>query len=721
MRSSVGAPPPAALRRRGAAYRRYRRNSWLLLALLSLLNLAVPAGAASPTKPTLTEPAAGRGKVSSHLLDARRMQRARAGHAAIEAALPGMRMGDDGGVDMELRLWRLTPATQAAIAATGVRTDRADAQTARVIVHGSLEALEGLAALPDVSTIHPLYGAQLRSGAVADQADAAVRADAARVTYDVDGSGVRVGIVSDSFHDILGGDISGNGCARVLTDTAPQRSGDLPERVTVLDSGSGGGTDEGAGMAELVHDLAPGAALLFHAGGSDESAFAAGVDALRACGADVIVDDLIFYAEPMFQDGPIAQAMRRAVDAGVPVFSAAGNEAGFGVAQTLVDHNGDEEEAERPSGADLHDFGGGQQFAAVTLPAGCGVTFVLEWNEPFSGVLGAGAATDLDLWLYSAADAGSTVLSGSLDAQGCSLNVAHGGDPLEIASYVNSSNQSRTVYAAIDHFCGAEGLDFRLITFPMNCNFPGNYGFDTAIFHDAQIYGHAAADGVAAVGAVEARELISNGTAIGSASRIDAEPYSSLGGDLMQTLDDRGQPFSDGPHFRFKPELAAPDGTNTSFFGRDVSSDADSAPNFFGTSAAAPHAAAVAGLLRQAAPGLAPADLVALLQRTARDIAAPGLDPIAGAGSVDAVDALAAVESTPSPTPAAAATPTTPANLGDCDGDGHVTIDDLIRGVTIALDDSGLDTCPSLDRNGDGHVVIDELIAALAVALDGAG
>jgi subtilisin family serine protease len=651
------------------------------------------------------------GKVSSRLREARQLQRAGMGRAAVAEAMPGLELSEDA-VAMELRLWSLTPDTLAQIAATGVAIERSDRDAARVIVRGSLDALEALAAVPAVSTIHPLYGAFHRAGAVVDDADAAHAADQARAVHDIDGSGVRVGIISDSFNSTIGGAISGSGCARMLRDSDPQRSGDLPVSVAVLDSASG--SDEGAGMAELVHDLAPGADLLFNAAGESESSFATAVDALRSCGADVVVDDLIFYAEPMFQDGPVAQAMRRAVEAGVAVFSAAGNEADLGVAQTMIDPGGEEEEADQPSGADLHDFGGGEQFAAVTLPAGCGVTFVLQWAEPFSGALGAGAASDLDLWIYGSPDTAGAPLGGSVDAQGCALG-ARGGDPLEIATVRNTGRQPRTVYVAIDHFCGSPDLPFRLATFPYGCNFPGSYDFDAAIFRDAQIYGHPAASGVTAVGAVDVRELASGGTASGTPGVIDVEPYSSLGGELTLWFAGDGSALRDAEQRRFKPELAAADGSNTTFFGSDSSADADSLPNFYGTSAAAPHAAAVAALLRQANPALDPGELVALMRATARDVDEPGEDPRSGAGAIDALAAVGAAVSLAAPT----ATPTALTTPGDCDGDGHIAVDELVRGVAIALGDRALTICPNLDSNADGQVSVDELIAALSAALAG--
>ena len=53
------------------------------------------------------------------------------------------------------------------------------------------------------------------------------------------------------------------------------------------------------------------------------------------CGADVIVDDVIYFAEPMFQDGLIADAAQAAVDAGVPYYSSAGNQRRFRCARHL--------------------------------------------------------------------------------------------------------------------------------------------------------------------------------------------------------------------------------------------------------------------------------------------------------------------------------------------------------------------------------------------------
>ncbi|HUL99387.1 MAG TPA: hypothetical protein VLU24_08220, partial [Mycobacterium sp.] len=57
--------------------------------------------------------------------------------------------------------------------------------------------------------------------------------------------------------------------------------------------------------------------------------------------------------------------------------------------------------------------------------------------------------------------------------------------------------------------------------------------------------------------------------------------------------------------------------------------------------------------------------------------------------------------------------------VGDCDGNGEVTVDELIRGVNIALGNTGLNTCASFETNGDSAVTIDELLKGVNNALTG--
>lgn len=56
---------------------------------------------------------------------------------------------------------------------------------------------------------------------------------------------------------------------------------------------------------------------------------------------------------------------------------------------------------------------------------------------------------------------------------------------------------------------------------------------------------------------------------------------------------------------------------------------------------------------------------------------------------------------------------------GDCDANGRVTVDELVRGVNIAPDRSDLARCTILDSDSDGRVRVNELVTAVGRALAG--
>jgi hypothetical protein len=60
-----------------------------------------------------------------------------------------------------------------------------------------------------------------------------------------------------------------------------------------------------------------------------------------------------------------------------------------------------------------------------------------------------------------------------------------------------------------------------------------------------------------------------------------------------------------------------------------------------------------------------------------------------------------------------------PPCTADCNGDGMVSIAELVRAVNIALGRVALDQCSSADANGDGMISINELIQAVNAALRG--
>ncbi len=70
---------------------------------------------------------------------------------------------------------------------------------------------------------------------------------------------------------------------------------------------------------------------------------------------------------------------------------------------------------------------------------------------------------------------------------------------------------------------------------------------------------------------------------------------------------------------------------------------------------------------------------------------------------------------TPTETPMAALLPC----VGDCNGDGQISVDELVTGVNLALGGAPISVCPAFDVNNDGRVTIDELLRAVASALNG--
>ncbi|HGG60057.1 MAG TPA: hypothetical protein ENK26_09115, partial [Gammaproteobacteria bacterium] len=336
-----------------------------------------------------------------------------------------------------------------------------------------------LAKLPAVRAIRPEYGAITQAGSTESLADQALNAVPLRIGKGLDGGGQTVGVLSDSIAaaDNRDGDTSlPPGGAGTLTGSPAQDSGDLPPAIEVIRDAPAGG-DEGAAMGELIHDIAPAADIAFSSafvGG--QAGFADGIDQLCQR-STVLVDDVLYFAEPMYQPGIIAQAAANCVASGAPYFSAAGNQANDGLRGRFQDIDPAHDNRNFPvTGEDLHAWSPGNAFLPITLYPGTQLTAVLQWNQPFDSVSrGNGSQIDLDLYFTSSPEftpGGANILGAGHDAQGDTGKPA--GDAVEIATVINFQPAPSKVYLSIDHFQGQKNaipqdssvpLEFRIVFF----------------------------------------------------------------------------------------------------------------------------------------------------------------------------------------------------------------------------------------------------------------
>jgi hypothetical protein len=191
----------------------------------------------------------------------------------------------------------------------------------------------------------------------------------------VNGAGIKVGVLSDSFNDL--------GSA-----AADEADGALPfaSNIDVIKDLASGGTDEGRAMMQIIHDIAPSASLAFYTAFDSEQDFANGILALAAAGSKVIVDDVSYYDEPFFQNGVVAQAIQTVEAEGVTYVTAAGNEGSNGYQAAWTPISGVFDGIPL---VDAESFGGSlvQTVTINTEGTGDDVPLLLEWNQAY------GAAT----------------------------------------------------------------------------------------------------------------------------------------------------------------------------------------------------------------------------------------------------------------------------------------------------------------------------------------
>jgi hypothetical protein len=594
-------------------------------------------------------------KIDSQLLQAVAEQAGTklAGVSSLLSVLPVLGADASGRVVVDMRA-DVTPTLLDAIAAAGGRVVGSWPHYRTLRAQLALAQLESIASLPDVSFIYPREQRQLSSvkpaqpeapgsaerrivpiaerrqavqaslrgyltgarlpvkplvGSVQDEGDATHAAATLRSAHGYDGTGVKIGVISDSC-DYL---------------AESQASGNLG-KVTVLAGQSGiPSTGEGTAMLEIVHDLAPGAELYFATADPTQAQFAANILGLQAAGCNIIIDDVFYYLEGVFQDGTVAQAVNTVTAAGVFYFSSAGNQGGVTHADSSV-WEGDFTAGANAGGVvttagKLHRFSGATDYDALT---GSGGPVKLTWADP----LGA-SANDYDLFVLDSA--GTAVLGSSTNLQTGTQ------DPMELA-FIGVVSGNRVV---VVQKVGAASLALHVNAFggPLTFNTQG------------QTSGHSAAANAFSTAATPA---LSPGPYPGVFTTANTTESFSSDGPRRVFFDAAGVAITPGNFLfgtaggtlRQKPDITAADGVTTSL---PVGSFLNP---FYGTSAAAPHAGAIAGLLKSAKPTLTNVQVRTALTSTALDIQAAGVDRDSGSGIVMAAGAFGALPA-PAPSPVA--------------------------------------------------------------------
>ena len=582
---------------------------WTFLLVLGLSGLVTLGSAAEPAKPSTeairqieasqAEKATrtpAQKKMDSQLVHAARILRGEI-IVGVPRLQPFLKLQGDGRVLVDIDA-TVSEALLAEIKAGGgqVIVSIPALKSIRALI--SPQLAEGLAGRADVRFVRPAVEATTNVGSVNSEGDVAHQADRVRARLNfagnrnADGTGVRIGVLSDSV-DFL---------------AASQASNDLGT-VTVLPGQSGmPATGEGTAMLEIVHDLAPGAELFFATGNGGPANMAQNIRNLRTEGCDIIIDDLTYSNEPPFQDGVISQAVNEVCANGALYFSSAGNSGNLndGTSGTWEGDFLDAGATTIGNGGRLHNFGGNTTFNTVTA-----VGSVHRVGFFWADGLGA-SGNDYDLYVLNTI--GTAVVRQSTNTQDGSQ------DPYESVGMMNVGERIVIVQRA-----GAASRFLHLDTGRCALTI-GTVG---------KVRGHHAS-GAANTFSVAATSASGAAASFTGGAANSVETFSSDGPRRMFFYPDGtsitpGNLSSTGGIVLQKPDITAADKVATSVPGF---------ASFSGTSAAAPHAGAIAALLKSFELNLTPAQIRTALQSSTLDIEAAGFDRDSGHGIVMALPAL---------------------------------------------------------------------------------
>lgn len=357
-------------------------------------------------------------------------------------------------------------------------------------------------------------------------------------------------------------------------------SNDLPADLDLHVLSNSHGGDEGTAMLEIVHDLAPGAELYFHDCGSNNLAFCDAIDALVDAGCNVICDDIAWITEPFFEDGIVAQHVESVLSSTDIVYVAsAGN---YGDKHYQGEFYDD--------GNGFHDFSAGtstnDKDLYAVVPDGETITIILQWDDPFGS-----SANDYDLCLYDVVEI-NPIKKSEFEQNGDDL-------PGEAITWTNNLGSDLLVGISVKAYniSSPNTLEIYVYGAPMLA--------DNRVAEDS-IFGHKAVPELIACGAIE------------HSTPDTIEDFSSRGPVTMLT------------ETRQKPDICGIDGVSVTGAGTFPST-------FYGTSAAAPHVAAVAAILRSRFPSMDASEIRELIVNKGVDLGDSGYDNIYGYGRCDAL------------------------------------------------------------------------------------
>jgi hypothetical protein len=463
------------------------------------------------------------------------------------------------------------------------------------------------AKLPELLSGHPVLRPTVNAGKAINEADFSMLSTQLKQSTGLTGAGVTVGILSTSFNN-LGG---------YAADVA---SGDLPANVNIVQDVPPGtqatiGDDEGRGMAQNVFHIAPGAKLAFATALPNDAAMATNILALaNQAGAKVIVDDIIYADDPFFQPGLISQSIQTVVNKGVTYLSSAGNAADGGYLSDFRMASGTVNSQLSGNFFNFNPNGGTQLTYPITVNNdGANISF--QFDEPFATQQASTSnlvTSQLNFYLLNPTT-GAIVASGTDDNTQTQ-------EPFQFLTNIPAGNydvaiQLVKVKGPIPGKVEFVQFGNASITIPKTFGSAGGTFYPTSIGHNA----YSATIGVGAM-----PWWATYPTTI--QTPIASEFFSSFGPQI-QTRDANGNALST-PVQPENPVITAPDGSSTTFFGDPPPSDttvlipktstnlyASFTPSqvdnwaFFGTSSAAPNAAAVVALMLQKAPGATPANI----------------------------------------------------------------------------------------------------------------